>query len=57
MDTVKIEGVIFDLDGTLLDSTWVWSQIDTDFLKKWYLKKQFLFHRDFVVSKCYILSV
>jgi len=31
---VKIEGVIFDLDGTLLDSTWVWSQIDTDFLKK-----------------------
>jgi HAD superfamily hydrolase (TIGR01509 family) len=22
------------LDGTLLDSTWVWSQIDTDFLKK-----------------------
>ena len=34
MDTVKIEGVIFDLDGTLLDSTWVWSQIDTDFLKK-----------------------
>ena len=31
---MKIEGVIFDLDGTLLDSTWVWSQIDTDFLKK-----------------------
>ena len=30
---------------------------DTDFFKKWYLKKQFLFHRDFVVSKCYILSV
>ena len=31
---MKIERVIFDLDGTLLDSTWVWSQIDTDFLKK-----------------------
>ena len=31
---MKIEGVIFDLDGTLLDSTWVWSQIDTEFLKK-----------------------
>jgi len=29
-----IEGVIFDLDGTLLDSTWVWSQIDIDFLGK-----------------------
>lgn len=29
---MNIEGVIFDLDGTLLDSTWVWSQIDIDFL-------------------------
>lgn len=31
---MKIEGVIFDLDGTLLDSTWVWTQIDIDFLGK-----------------------
>lgn len=30
-----IEGVIFDLDGTLLDSTWVWSQVDVDFLGKY----------------------
>lgn len=29
---MKIEGVIFDLDGTLLDSTWIWTQIDSDFL-------------------------
>lgn len=29
-----IEGVIFDLDGTLLDSTWVWTQVDVDFLGK-----------------------
>lgn len=29
---MKIEGVIFDLDGTLLDSTWVWTKIDVDFL-------------------------
>lgn len=28
------EGVIFDLDGTLIDSNWVWSQIDIDFLGK-----------------------
>jgi HAD superfamily hydrolase (TIGR01509 family) len=27
-----IQGVIFDLDGTLLDSTWVWTQVDIDFL-------------------------
>lgn len=25
---------IFDLDGTLLDSTWVWEKIDVDFLAK-----------------------
>lgn len=29
---MKIKGVIFDLDGTILDSTWVWSKIDVDFL-------------------------
>ena len=28
-----IKGVIFDLDGTLVDSMWVWSQIDVDYLK------------------------
>lgn len=27
-----IKGVIFDLDGTILDSTWVWTKIDHDFL-------------------------
>ena len=31
---MNIEGVIFDLDGTLLDSTWVWSKIDVEFLGK-----------------------
>lgn len=31
---MDIQGVIFDLDGTLLDSTWVWTQIDKDFLGK-----------------------
>lgn len=29
---MRIKGVIFDLDGTILDSTWVWTQIDIDFL-------------------------
>lgn len=29
------EGVIFDLDGTLVDSMWVWKQIDIDYLGKY----------------------
>ncbi len=29
-----IRGAIFDLDGTILDSTWVWSKIDREFLGK-----------------------
>lgn len=30
----NIKGVIFDLDGTLVDSMWVWSKIDVDFINK-----------------------
>ena len=29
----KIQGAIFDLDGTLVDSMWVWNQIDVNYLK------------------------
>ena len=29
----NIKGAIFDLDGTLVDSMWVWSKIDIDYLK------------------------
>lgn len=31
---VNFEGVIFDLDGTLVDSMHVWTQVDIDFLGK-----------------------
>ena len=32
MDFTKFKGIIFDLDGTLVESNGVWSQIDIDFL-------------------------
>ena len=32
MDTIK--AAIFDLDGTLVDSMWVWEKIDIEFLGK-----------------------
>lgn len=31
---VRDKGAIFDMDGTILDSMWVWSQIDIEFLGK-----------------------
>ena len=35
MDVLKnIKGAIFDLDGTLLDSLWIWKDIDRRFLAK-----------------------
>ena len=30
----NIDAVIFDMDGTLLDSMWIWPAIDEDFLEK-----------------------
>lgn len=32
-----IEGIIFDLDGTLVDSMWIWPAVDVDFFKKYNL--------------------
>ncbi len=29
------KGVIFDLDGTLVDSMWIWKDIDIEFLRKY----------------------
>lgn len=34
MDKKQYQAVIFDLDGTLIDSMWVWEEIDRQFLGK-----------------------
>ena len=34
MTNTRIKGAIFDLDGTLLDSLWIWEDIDKRFLAK-----------------------
>ncbi len=34
------DGIIFDLDGTLVDSMWIWPAIDDDFLAKYDLTGQ-----------------
>ena len=34
IDLRRFKAIIFDLDGTLVDSMWIWKQIDIDFLSK-----------------------
>lgn len=41
MDELSLEGieaVIFDLDGSLADSTWIWSAIDVEYLGRFGMK-------------------
>lgn len=34
-----IDAIIFDMDGTLIDSMWVWEAVDRDFYKKYNLEE------------------
>lgn len=34
-----IDAIIFDMDGTLIDSMWVWEAVDLDFYKKYHLEE------------------
>lgn len=40
----NIDAVIFDIDGTLIDSMWVWTDIDEKFLEKYHLTEPEHFH-------------
>lgn len=40
----NVDAVIFDMDGTLLDSMWIWPDIDDVFLEKYHLQKPEGFH-------------
>lgn len=40
----NIKAFIFDLDGTLADSMWVWVSIDEDYIKKYHLTVPSDFH-------------
>ena len=35
----NIKGVIFDLDGSLADSMWVWSAVDDEYIKRYKLQR------------------
>ena len=39
-----IDGIIFDMDGTLLDSMWIWPSIDDEYLNKYQLTTPERFH-------------
>ena len=41
-----IDAVIFDMDGTLIDSMWLWVAIDEEYLKRYGLTEPDSFHED-----------
>ena len=42
----EIDAVIFDMDGTLIDSMWIWPSVDEVYLKKYNLVEPENFHED-----------
>ena len=40
-----IDAIIFDIDGTLIDSMWIWTNIDDLFLEKYHLTQPENFHK------------
>lgn len=42
----NIDAVIFDMDGTLVDSMWVWTSVDEEYLEKYNLTEPENFHEE-----------
>ena len=40
------KAVIFDLDGSLVDSMWIWNEVDIQYMKKYNLTQPDNFHKD-----------
>ena len=40
----NVDACIFDLDGTLVDSMWVWVSVDEEYIRKYKLTKPKDFH-------------
>jgi 16S rRNA pseudouridine516 synthase len=42
----NIDAMIFDLDGTLIDSMWIWKDIDNEYLKKYKIQTPLNFQKE-----------
>ncbi len=41
----NVDAIIFDMDGTLIDSMWIWLRYDQDYLERYHLTQPDDFHR------------